>query len=213
MAERPSPDEIKTYRAILDNLIAPAWKALSEEQRKRAEPGIQVVTDFLAAGMPDTRNGPFMRRVLSGESRSCPVCERTAMCKKRALNKGMAAVLIAFHRTERDAEGYSHIRDVREWRPALIAEGKTRITDHIRDWVKLQLWEIMAKHPPGRTGKENATGYWRITEKGHAFLQDELTVPKFAHDYDNECKELSGPMIGIQEALTTEFNYREIMGT
>lgn len=211
MAERPTPEQIKTYRAILDRLIAPAWNALSEEQRKRAEPGIQVVTDFLAAGMPDERNESFMRRVLAGERLHCPVCERKAIRQKRGLNNGMASVLIAFNKTERDAEGYSHISDVREWRPDKIAERKFQITDHVRDWVKLQLWGLLEKRPPGRTKDENSTGMWRITESGHAFLQGELKVPKYAHDYDNECKEQSGPMFGLRDALGSKFNYWEIV--
>ena len=211
MAERPSPEQIQVYRTHQQNLAAAAWDALSEEEKARIRPEIQVVTDFLAAGMPDERSEPFMRRVLAGERLHCPVCERKAIRQKRGLNNGMASVLIAFNKTERDAEGYSHIRDVREWRPDKIAERKLQITDHVRDWVKLQLWGLLEKRPPGRTKDENSTGMWRITAAGHAFLQQELTVPKYAHDYDNECKELSGPMFGLRDALGTKFSYWEIV--
>jgi hypothetical protein len=211
MPDRPSPEEIKTYRAHIQRMLTPVWNALSGEDKQRIGPEIQRVTDYLDEGAPDTRNAPFMRRVLAGEKLYCPVCERKAIRQKRGLNNGMASVLIAFNKAQRDAEGYTHISDVREWRPDKLADGKIQITDHVRDWVKLQLWGLLEKRPPGRTKDENSTGMWRITTAGHAFLQEKLKVPKYVHDYDNECKEQSGPMFGLRDALGSKFNYWEII--
>ena len=132
------------------------------------------------------------------EGALCPCCGQLAKVYRRKLNTVHAHSLVLMWR----AAGM-------EWQhvPTTVEP----ITKGGGEAAKLRLWglieEELERRPDG-----GRSGWWRITERGRAFVLGETTVPRFAVLYDNRCLGVEGERIDIREALGDKFDYGELMG-
>lgn len=154
----------------------------------------------------------------------CPACNQLVKLYKRRLNKSMAAVLILIYRWDRDRQKaieagtataeqqipYVHV-------PSLIAElgGKNpRQAAALRgDFAKLKHWELLAEMPAKREDGSKRNGYYKITERGIAFVKERIRVPAYVWIY-NEAVITTRPVleqVTIREALKASFNYTDLM--
>jgi hypothetical protein len=134
-------------------------------------------------------------KLLNGGGR-CPCCTLFAKVYRRQINAGMAMSLITMYRTFGLDFGYI---------PDLPAKS--------REEGKLVHWGLVVEaHEPRPDG--GRAGWWRITEKGEAFIRRGLKVPKYVLIYDGRCLGYDDPdeLIDIEDALTEKFNLDDLMG-
>jgi len=141
----------------------------------------------------------LMEGLDSGEVLTCPCCAQTVKCYRRALHAGMARQLIKLYlRGGQEAQQWVHVRD-------LYVLGSSG------DYAKLRFWGLVEPMDQ-RTRGENASGYWRITPDGIAFVRERCGVPGHVLVYNNEKRgEDRQVMITIRDALGDAFSYPDLM--
>lgn len=144
-------------------------------------------TDTIAAGK-------LWLRARLDQGEHCPLCNQNAKMYRRKINSGMAASLIHMHRIA-PTGGWVHVH---------------AIGAHSREEGKLAYWGL-AEEQTGAGMHGGRAGYWRVTDKGRAFLKGTMTVPKYAKVYNGQCYGLEGDLVSIKDALGTKFNYDELM--
>lgn len=152
-------------------------------------------------------------RARFGKGATCPCCGQYVKCYRRPLNKSMAYVLLLIARYYRRvgvrSEEWLHV-------PSYIAEvavGNPRRAAAVRgDWAKLKFWGLIEEKPAVRDDGSSRVGYWRLTQLGRQFVNREVKVPSHIFIYNGEpLKRTIEKEITIDDALTTEFSYAEIM--
>lgn len=126
---------------------------------------------------------------------TCPVCTQHVKVYKRPLNSGMARSLIAIY-----------VVAGRDW-----CHIPTQIGARSREEGKLAYWGLLEESPVPRDDGGKA-GWWQITAKGEAFVQQQIKVPSHARVYNGRVLDLRGNPISIVDALGKKFNYNELMG-
>ena len=134
-------------------------------------------------------------QIFNGGAR-CPCCGQFAKVYHRSLNCGMVVSLIRMYR--RFGLEWQHI--------------PTTIPARSREEGKLACWGLIEDSDETREDGGRA-GYWRVTQKGKAFILGELKVPKYINVYDGVCLGLDGEMVSIKDCLGTKFDLQELMGS
>jgi len=73
-------------------------------------------------------------------------------------------------------------------------------------------WGLIEQMPGEREDGSKRVGWWRLTDRGRAFVRGEITVPKKALIYNNKLFGFEGRQITISDALREPFDYRRLMG-
>jgi hypothetical protein len=143
-------------------------------------------------------------RAKANKGFDCPVCKQRAKVYKRKLNATMARVLILIYKG----------KGVGDWfhMPTFIKE--SRLTPSVYgDTTKLVYWRLLeAKKGDGQSDGNPSTGMYRLTEQGARFVRDEVEVRKYVRIYNErriKCEDET--TISIRDALTSKFNYGELM--
>lgn len=137
----------------------------------------------------------------ASEGEKCPVCTRNVKVYRRALTSVAARAVAALYEEHRLTFG--HMADVaRKHLPDSASQGGYLVLG--------QHWDLIESEPLVR-GEVGRTGYWRVTDKGEAFLAMELSVPKYAHVFKGGCLALDGPLITFRDALGERFDFRALM--
>jgi hypothetical protein len=110
------------------------------------------------------------------------------------LNSGIAFSLLSFFRA--GGADWQHY--------------KNTVAKSHRDFSIARFWGLLEAGSK-RTSTENASGVWRLTENGMAFVQRRLRVQKCVHTYNDQPFRFSGPEIDIVEALGDRFDYELLM--
>lgn len=126
----------------------------------------------------------------------CPLCALPAKIYRRRINAGMARSLITMYRTFGLDFGYI---------PDLPAKS--------REEGKLVHWGLVVEASEPRPDGGRA-GWWRVTEKGEAFIRSGLMVPKYVLLYGGNFLGYEDPtkVVSIRDALKKKFNLEELMG-
>lgn len=124
----------------------------------------------------------------------CPLCGQHAKMYKRKINAGMARSLIHMHRTDPNG-GWIHVKV---------------IGARSREEGKLAYWGLLEEQL-GSGLHGGRAGYWRVTDKGRAFILQGLKVPKYAKVYNGKVYGFEGTGVNIQDALGTRFDFWELM--
>jgi hypothetical protein len=134
-----------------------------------------------------------------GETVECDCCFQTARVYSRLLDSRMAAGLIAIYRHPAE---WVHI-------PTLANE--MELGNQLGGVLaKLRYWGLLEEEKARREDGGRA-GYWRITDKGRAFVERRIKVEKYAKIYNNEVLGRTGKDISIDDALGQRFRYDELM--
>jgi len=130
----------------------------------------------------------------------CPCCEQYVKLYQRKLNSGMAMALIRIYK--KSPTDWLEVKDF--FRQYRYHNG--------HDWTLLRHWGLLVeKIQTERKGKQKCSGIWKITQKGIDFILGKTTVPKFLLMYNQIGYGLMGADITILDALTSKFNYDELM--
>lgn len=138
----------------------------------------------------------WLRAQVDNGGASCPCCTQFAKVYKRKINAGMARSLISLHRLSASSE-WIHV--------------PTALSARSREEGKLRYWGLLEEEKERREDGGRA-GYWRVTDKGHQFALNRITVPKYAKVYDDRFRGLEGDPRSIIDALGDKFDYNELMG-
>lgn len=137
-------------------------------------------------------------RDLVEDGATCPCCRRLAKIYRRKINSTQARDLIAMYRY--GGTEFAYLPHVRK-----ASGGRSN-----REEPKLRWWGLVEEEPTLRPDGGRA-GWWRVTERGVMFVRCQITVPKYAREYDGRCLRLLGDPITIRDALGTKFNYDDLM--
>lgn len=119
-------------------------------------------------------------------SECCPNCGAKTRIYKFSINRPLADVLSKmFHEFGQDV-------------PVEIKTlGMT--TSQWTNFQKLRYWGLISK------ANSDRGGVWKVTNRGAAFVRNELAIPKFARMFRNELVEFQGPEIFERDITEKRF--------
>jgi hypothetical protein len=132
---------------------------------------------------------------------TCSCCGSFVKTYRRKLNSSMALVLILMHRS-----GKKNFWHIEKW---LKEIGKPELR---ADYHKLRFWGLIEAKVEERADGSKRNGYYKLTGRGMMFAEDKLKVQQTAIILNNKFLGFDGLEIGIKQALSTRFNYSELMG-
>lgn len=138
-------------------------------------------------------------RLVTGET--CPCCERTARMYKRPLYGVHARLMLDLWNVHLADPGAQWVNIPR------LEKSKGG------DEAKARFWGLIEPQPGERPDGSTRTGWWRLTDRGRAFLRGELTVPKRAKIYGGKFYGFveGDPLVGIADIMDDQFDYDRLM--
>jgi hypothetical protein len=144
-----------------------------------------------------------LRELVKGKGAICPLCTQNAKIYPRSLPLASAKVMVELFKRN---EGRDYI-DV----PEVLDTMKG--TAHQGGYGTLSWhWGLIEPMPGQREDGSNRVGWWRLTDRGRAFVRGEVTVPRKARIYANRLLSFEGEQWTISDALRHPFDFRELMG-
>lgn len=131
-----------------------------------------------------------VRKAAEDGGADCPACGQFAKVYRRRIHASMAHALIAAYKADRALPG------------ALVDLTRLLPYRQSADAAKLRYWGLVNDH--------DGAG-WSITDRGKAFVEGRIVVPTYAEVYNGDLLRLSGPLVGIRDALGKAFDYDELM--
>lgn len=129
------------------------------------------------------------------EGAKCPCCGQHAETYKRTVTAAMVRTMgEIWRRQEYPHEfrrGQHRAAEVAMWRGEYWVR-LSAIPQKSRDVASAAYWHLIQQHPTRR-------GWWRVTYKGYAFLNNTQPIEKYAHVFNGEVRGYSGPAIGVRE--------------
>lgn len=126
----------------------------------------------------------------------CPCCNQFAKVYRNRMTSAMANGLIRIYRHA--GTDFTYLPDL------FGAQADGRRT-------KTSWWGLLEKMPGARDDGSNRNGWWRVTEDGERFVNQELSVPAYAVTYNGQTLKLDGDFVEITDVLGSKFNYSELM--
>lgn len=130
----------------------------------------------------------------------CPCCSRPALIHRWSLYGTAARALMIFVYELGATEKFVHSKELK------------RFSAGQGDCSRLSHWGLAVEENERRPdgGK---SGWWMVTPFGAAFADESTgtTIPKTAYVYAGVCLKVSGPPVGIRQALGTKFNYEAMV--
>ena len=141
----------------------------------------------------DTRD--WLRpKVLDG-GETCPCCDQWAQVYRWSLYTTAVMLLTKFYRT------VARLTFVHSKAMAHKGQG---------DAARLRLWGLVEgekeRRPDG--GK---SGWWRVTDKGEAFLRGQQAIPKYVFVYKARALRFEGPAVTVWDSLGRTFDFDAMM--
>lgn len=136
---------------------------------------------------------------------SCPLCTGHMQVYKRRLNARMARTVIYLELWDRARPGSWHHVQNRFGSEKILGGGPPG------DHGKLPWWGLIEKANDDVNHDGPGNGLYRITAAGRLFALGKTTALAWCIEYKSTVLEWSSESVTIEEALGTEFNYRELM--
>ena len=164
--------------------------------------GYRVLHPAPGMSLSDARD--WLRSRYTEHGAICPCCKQVAREYRRTIHAAMAEKLIQFWRT------YGTMT----WgeRTPLMLRGREGAADGGGDFAKLRYWNLIEEADDVERQDGGRAGWWRVTQLGDRFVQNELAVHRYAYVYDGQCRRLDGPLWNIQRCLGKRFDYNLLMG-
>lgn len=148
------------------------------------------------------------------EGCGCPLCGHYLKIYPRSINREMAATIVL---VARHFEKYPHSEPLHleHWLRVMFDAGviKSRLCG--REHGRLTMWGLLkaTDSRESKSEKKKVSGNYVVTEKGMAFAQGKISVPKYAYVHNRKVIGFSNELVMIQQCFKTEFNYTELMNT
>lgn len=131
----------------------------------------------------------------------CAACTQLVNLYPRPIHSTMVYLLVRLFLLDRARPDFYHVKDIYDHRAG----------NGSNDFAKFKMWEMIEQKPKVKGQKGRTSGFWRITEKGKAFVRGEITIPLHALVFNKKCYGFSGQTVSIQEALGIKFDYDQLM--
>lgn len=139
----------------------------------------------------------FFAAIHAGKKIQCPCCTRFAMVYTRTIHSIAARQLIGLYKLD----GEKRFVRVKEVLDLLGIQG---------DLTKAKYWDLITPKTNTDTDKKTS-GAWMLTEKGIAWIKNEIRLPKYVEIYDDKILKFSTQTMSIADALGEKFSYAELM--
>lgn len=126
----------------------------------------------------------------------CPCCNQLVKLYKRKLNSGMARTLIELYKC---GDRFIHVKN----------HLRKQQLNNTHDFTLLRHWGLIIAPDEESTGQ--ASGLWKITERGKKFCKGEMVVNRHVLIVVNRHLGFSDEKTTIQDSLGSRFNYNELM--
>ena len=126
---------------------------------------------------------------------SCPACGQLVKAYKRKLNANMCRALAIIYARTGNTDIYIHVQNE-------FTTLGLRAT--AMDYTYLEKWKFIEVN-------SDKSGYWRVTSKGKAFVEDTIVVPSYCLVYAGSVYEWSSEQVNMTEALTARFKLEDVM--
>lgn len=141
------------------------------------------------------------------EGCKCLACgQRVQLYNYKFFASSAFALIRLFNLTETNPDQeWFHVKDYAE-------AGKDRPRAH--HFAELRFWELIEKCDVNDDPAKKSSGYWKITEKGKQFVNEEIKVQSRILIYNNIFVGFAenSSEITVREALGNKFDYEELMG-
>ena len=129
----------------------------------------------------------------------CECCGQYVKRYYRKINCNMAVTMIALFRKKKF--GFIKIEEF------------MRVNGYQRsgDFPYLVHWGLLEKMPGKREDGSSKHGFYKLTDKGRQFVQEEITVPQTLIWYNGKAEGFEGREVSIRDALGKRFRYDELM--
>lgn len=131
----------------------------------------------------------------------CPCCTQFVKLYRHRLNSQMAKTLIEIYNISSEEN--------REWIHVL-----NEIKPSNRMYSLMRFWDLIVAAEYDQVNSyedKKASGYWKITERGEKFVNNEINISKYVYLFNNRKYSISEETISIHEALGKKFSYSELM--
>lgn len=135
------------------------------------------------------------------EGCECPACGQNVKLYERKITSAMAYGLILLIKSNK--VGYFHIED--------YLKGEDCPSSIRGDMSKLRYFGLIERQDSVREDGSSRAGFYKVTDKGRMFANNQVTVPEHVNIYNNIVYGYSENHIGIERALGSKFNYNELM--
>lgn len=132
---------------------------------------------------------------------TCPMCKQNVKVYHRKLDSGHARGLIAMYNESVcfNGNGKGFIYTARVW-DVLTKHG-----------AQLQHWGLITEADETREDGGRA-GWWRVTDKGEAFIQNRIKVFKYLDEYNGKVLErYEDEHVSIHDVLGAKFRLDDLM--
>ena len=140
----------------------------------------------------------FWDGIRTSPGAQCPVCDRWGKMYARPFNRGMARTLIWV---------YQHAR--RDYRHLSTVAPRHILNDN--QVGKLVFWEMAEGQPNKDDPSKKRSGWWRITEKGAAFIEGRITANSHVIEFCQEIYGWRADQVNMSHVLGRPFHYTELM--
>jgi len=130
----------------------------------------------------------------------CPCCDQITKIYKFKLSSGNTYDLILLYRiTKRKLnEEFFHVIEIG--------------TRGGGGFASLSHWGlIQEKRKDPKDTSKRTSGFWKLTEKGKAFIENKIEVPSHIFIFDSLLLGVTDTNISVDVALGNKFNYTELM--
>ena len=144
-------------------------------------------------------------RPLLKKGTTCPCCSQPVKMYSRPITASMAYGLILIFNTHK--QEWVHLES--------FFKSITSISPSIRaDIPKLRFWFLIEPKEGEKTDGNPNNGYYRLTDKGKAFVEGTTLTNSHVNLYNNQFYGIpkNARQIDIRDALKTKFIYSEIIG-
>ena len=137
------------------------------------------------------------RGAIEADGGHCPCCDRWGRVYPRSLNETMARSLVWLAHHSIDGDWV----DVPKHAPRWLIRSNQLPT--------LRWWGLVERQGTEDPTKKHS-GFWRATQNGILFAQNNIKVPKKVYTYNAEVEGFSDELISIKDCVEF-FNYSAVM--
>lgn len=132
----------------------------------------------------------------------CLLCDQNAKAYRRKLYDSMAVGLIRIYKRNFKNDEWIHI-------PSMFRDAKICSAN---DGSLLRHWGLIERLQSERDDGSDRVGFYRITDLGRAFAEEDVRIPSHAYLYNQILLGLDpSEKVSIKEALGKRFSYYELM--
>ena len=144
------------------------------------------------------------QHTIENDGGHCPCCDRWGKMYRRGINRVMAGSIVWLAHHSADGEWV----DVPRRAPRFVLASNQLPT--MRWWKLCERYDVV---PMSTAEDKRFSGYWRVTELGKRWANNEIAVPKYVWTYNDTVIKFEGPDVKVSECLDEGFSYNEVMNT